>query len=148
MIIKHGNMFDHLEEADLVFVTTNGTRKQGGFLVMGRGAALQFKQQFPTDYKKLSHLAIVQGTDYLNCIVYNLVYSGKFGLFQVKYDYWNKADLDMIKESTEALTRLAKKLPNKTIFLNFPGIGNGKLTEESVLPVIKNLPDNVIVWKL
>jgi len=37
--------------------------------------------------------------------------------------------------------------PDCRIDLNFPGIGNGRLSPDQVLPLIKQLPDNVHVWR-
>ena len=37
---------------------------------------------------------------------------------------------------------------NFAIHMNFPGIGNGKLIPEDVMPIIKDLPDNVKVYYL
>ena len=68
------------------------------------------------------------------------------GWFMVK-DHWaTPAKVAIIKESVEAL--VVDVAPYfKRIDLNFPGIGNGKLKREDVLPIIERLPDNVHVWE-
>jgi hypothetical protein len=36
--------------------------------------------------------------------------------------------------------------PGVTIAVNFPGIGNGRLRREAVLPIVQ-LPDQVTIWE-
>lgn len=143
---RKGNMLEHLDECELAFITTNAMVKKDGSLVMGRGIAQQARDMFPgidksfgkriTDcgfHQKAYH--IISQDDY-----------PKIYAFQVKYSWWEEADLDLIKKSTEMLGETACKNMDKQFFLNFPGVGNGKLKIEDVRPIIEQLPDNVTVW--
>ena len=57
------------------------------------------------------------------------------------------ADLDLIQYSTNLLGQIAMHHPNKIILLNYPGIGNGKLSQELVRPILEQLPNNVWIYK-
>ena len=65
--------------------------------------------------------------------------------FPVKHNWWQPADLDLIAKSAEALEYMALSKPDTSFLLPRPGCGNGKLTWAEVRPVIKFLPDNVLV---
>jgi len=54
---------------------------------------------------------------------------------------------ELIQRSAEKLTVWASAHPDCRIDLNFPGIGNGRLSPAQVLPVVGQLPDNVHVWR-
>ena len=71
----------------------------------------------------------------------------EFGIFQTKRDWWEHARLDVIEKSTAMLTQHAKHHPDWKYRLNFPGIGNGHLAEEQVLPLLQGLPDNVTICR-
>ena len=69
------------------------------------------------------------------------------GWFQVK-DHWrDQASLALIRHSTETLGTFALSRPHLLIHMNYPGIGNGRLREAEVQPVLETLPDNVRVYK-
>ena len=68
------------------------------------------------------------------------------GYFMVK-DHWAEpAKLSIIEESVESLMGFLSD-DERRVDLNFPGIGNGKLRREDVLPIIQRLPDKVHVWE-
>lgn len=66
-------------------------------------------------------------------------------------DIWSildRADLDLIRLATGKLYDLLAQTPAlKRVDLNFPGIGNGRLNREDVLPIISVLPDKVYIWE-
>lgn len=153
MILKQGNMFVYLKRAKhKVFVTTNATVKHNGALVMGKGAALMAKQclkniDFTAGCYVRLHSEKVPTKEGKIHIRYGIIETEMLGLFQVKYNWWDSADLDLIKFSTDKLVEFAKMKSDITIHLNFPGIKNGNLKREDVLPIIQILPDNVFVWE-
>jgi hypothetical protein len=57
MILKTGDMFRDRRPNTILIVTANGTINSEGNLVMGRGAALQLKQEFPGDVDSRSDRA-------------------------------------------------------------------------------------------
>jgi len=69
-----------------------------------------------------------------------------FGIFQVKNHWEEDADLDIISTSVESLHWWAICNPDVTIRINYPGIGNGRLSQVEVADRIKNLPDNVYIF--
>ena len=152
-IYKIGNMWDKLSECDLFCITTNGTLRGDGKLVMGRGIAFQSIKHFPSIQSVAGHhIRQFNETHKTAPIPYGLLILKEFepsiGLFQVKYNWWEPAQCKLIEWSTSKLRQLALDHPTKKIMLNFPGIGNGKLTQAEVRPIIDGLPSNVEVWKL
>lgn len=148
MKLQVGNMFDHLEECNVLLVTTNQYIKKDGSLVMGAGAALQLKQLCPGVDYHFGHFGFIKDypVDYFFKKWDNV--KPYLGYFNVKDHFKDKASLERIKISTNALLEMATDEVgrNLTIFLNYPGIGNGKLKREDVEPIISVLPDNVHVW--
>lgn len=71
--------------------------------------------------------------------------AAKLGVFQVKQYYSQPASLELIRCSTAALCAWCVEHPNALVHLNFPGIGNGRLRREDVLPIIAQLPDRVAI---
>ena len=77
----------------------------------------------------------------------------KLGLFQTKDNWLNKSRLGLIEFSVRELVRqmkwmqkVLKRAPR--VDMPFPGIGNGGLKEYDVRHLLKNLEDNVHIWKL
>lgn len=157
MILECGNMWDIFGKTDLFYITTNPIRRHDGAVVMGRGIAKEAKDRYPD-------LPYIFGRrlDYLTLPDAEFRYTGWIGrfdeqtvcYFMVK-DHWrSEARLDYIDASCKALIadNMSRGIPggymhSTRIDLNFPGIGNGKLKREDVLPIIEQLPDNVHVWE-
>jgi len=142
-------MWSVFDDADLFLITTNSTIRRDGALVMGRGIARQARDRFPG-------LAAVLGRQILSCCgnqgEYGLLVSphwpeAKLGAFQVKRHFSQPADLDLIRHSTAALCAWCTEHPQALVHLNLPGVGNGRLQREDVLPIIAQLPDRVTIWE-
>ena len=149
MILEYGNMWSIWSKTDLFLITTNSFVKHTGQLVMGAGIARQARDRFPGLDTTLGQ-AIRETCGHLG--EYGLFISPRWpatrlGLFQVKRHWSTDAILDLIHQSADQLTQWASTHPDCRIDLNFPGIGNGRLSPDQVLPVIKQLPDNVHVWQ-
>jgi hypothetical protein len=145
---RHGDMWTAYDEADLYLITTNSTITDGA-LIMGRGIARQARDRFPGLDKAL-------GRQILNTCgslrQYGLLVSprwpeAKLGAFQVKTHYDKPASLALIQHSTAALQAWCAAHPTALVCLNFPGVGNGRLPRDQVLPIIQLLPANVIIWE-
>jgi len=135
-----GNIWD-FHERSWVVITTNGSVKRNGEVVMGRGVALQAKKKFPDLPKILG-----------NCI------NGPIGnhvtlqpifhllTFPVKHNWYEKADLKLIKRSCEELLETVDIL-KPPFYMVRPGCGNGGLSwEKEVKPILeKYLDDRFIV---
>ncbi len=159
MQIAYSNLWE--SKADIYAITTNSFIKNNGELVMGRGAALEAKNQYSRlayeagerILQMCGHLGEYNWFDISRVLPSGCMYDirdGKalrlvhiFGMFQVKYHFKDKADLDLIYRSTLILKNQAQRMPYAKIAMNFPGIGNGGLSIDQVLPIVQILPDNV-----
>lgn len=144
-------MISDVCKADTVLVTANQYIRNDGALVMGRGAAFQLTQKYKGCAAEFGGLIKVYAKAFPN-IAYGVLISAKWsepalGIFQVKWNYWEEADLSLIRCSVHDLAKHATDAPAKVFAVNFPGIGNGKLHEKDVAPLLHCLPDNVEVWK-
>lgn len=144
MKIHYGDVFDSWDEKSPLFITTNSFIKKDFSLVMGKGIAKTVRDRYVgidldlgLQIEHLHKYGLVQSSDNFPNI----------WAFQVKYHFKSDADLDLIRYSTELLCNFAKEY-KKEISLNYPGIGNGRRTEEEVSSIISCLPDNVNVWRL
>jgi len=142
-------MWTAYESADLFLITTSSTIRRDGALVMGRGIARRARDRFP-------ELAGALGRQILSCScnqgTYGLLVSphwpaAKLGAFQVKRHYRQPAGLELIRHSTVALCAWCTDHPHALVHLNFPGVGNGRLQREDVLPIVAQLPARVTVWE-
>lgn len=147
-------MWDCFGKVDLFLVTTNPVVNSKGELVMGRGMALEAKKKFPILPKKFAEryqeACDIQGYDdalYSTNVGQGGLFAGQpVGWFMVKNHWAEPARLDIIKHSVLELAKWAKHTKG-IVALNFPGIGNGKLKREDVLPLLEVLPDNVHIWE-
>lgn len=152
-----GDMWGAYATADLFLITTNATVTARGTLVMGRGIARQARDRFPGLAEALGqHILNICGGPSASLRTglgeYGLLISprwpaAKLGTFQVKQHYSQLASLELIRHSTTALCAWCIKHPTATVVVNFPGIGNGCLRREAVLPIIAQLPDQVTIWE-
>ena len=137
-----GNAWDY--PANVFCITTNGTVKSSdGAGVMGRGIAAEAKKRFPGIDKKLGNMICKHGNHVYLATDFG---SGDLCFFPVKHNWWEKADLNLIKRSAMELASIAEAFPETIFVLPRPGCGNGGLCWDLVKPVIeKILPDNVHV---
>ena len=135
-----GNLWDFYGKPGyVVCITTNGTLKKNGEAVMGRGCAKEAQKRIPRVAAKLGILIAEEGN------VLNRIPSEMVLAFPVKHNWWEKADLTLIRRSAEQL----KARDAEYIFiLPRPGCGNGQrdwLREVKPLLEAVGLPDNVWV---
>lgn len=143
MILERGDMWSVFHDTDVFMITTNPIRRNDGAVVMGRGIALEAKTRFPTlpyDFGQ----ALEEQEYNVGPIGW---YSNKpIWYFMVK-DHWrNQASIDIIRASVAQLQEVLD-LSMHRVDLNFPGIGNGHLGREQVLPLLQELPDTVHIWE-
>lgn len=143
-------MWDVFGSTDLFLITTNPVVRKDGAVVMGRGIALEAKTRFPelpydfgVKLKKLEALKRVRKMGTIGVYEHQPV-----GYFMVKDHFAQEAKLSIIQASVrDLLAFLCDGPEDYSVDLNFPGIGNGGLDRELVLPIIEQLPDNVHVWE-
>lgn len=150
-----GDMFRYSPGPDVYVVTTNKIINRQGQLVMGRGAARRAALCFPG----LASIAAdyVGYYDFTNYYYLEILSPGgawvrngqaDVGLLQVKEHWAEPARLGFISESIEVFRTYALQDAKRVYYLNFPGIGNGRLDRAAVLPLLAVLPDNVTVFEL
>ena len=152
-----GDMWTTFTETDLFLITTNATIKRNGALVMGRGIARQARDRFPgLDAALGKQIKNVCGSPSARFRSgqgqYGLLVSprwpkAKLGAFQVKWHYSQPASLELIRHSVATLCAWCTAHPDALVALNFPGIGNGRLCREDVLPILRQLPEQVVIWE-
>lgn len=145
MQLEKGDMWSVFGKTDIFMITTNPIRRKDGAVVMGRGIAKECKDYFPELPFDFGAILELCGNQYIDRIgEYN---ETPIWYFMVK-DHWKDyASLEIIKESVKRLKIFLMEHPKLRVDLNFPGIGNGKLSKEQVLPLLQDLPDNVHVWE-
>jgi len=132
MKLVKGNLWDYHNENNIICITTNGTIKNNGELVMGRGCALEATQRYPEFPKLLGDL--VKSYDNHCFFLPHRIVS-----FPVKYNWYETADLDLINRSSEELSELIDKLSDiriDNIVIPRPGCGNGNLKWSEVEPIV------------
>jgi len=146
MILERGNMWDAFGQG-IFMITTNPIVRKDGAVVMGRGIALEAKTRFPElPFLFGERLQENGGKPFIDYICH--CGNTPIWYFMVK-DHWREpAKKEIIQKSVEELSNwITQENLNLRIDLNFPGIGNGGLAREEVLPIIQQLPDNVHVWE-
>jgi hypothetical protein len=152
MEIIQGDMWEEVGKADLILVTTNAAIRKDGALVMGRGAAAQAKEMFPQLPFELGRRLKQSGLiekEYGITVTGISTQGTLLGAFQVKYHWRDEADLNLIRFSCRELARYAGPCPRERIVVNYPGIGNGRLTRDDVEPILKaglGKLDNVFIY--
>ncbi len=133
-------------EADARVITTNGLVKKDGRAVMGRGVAKQAAERYPWLPEWLGLSLRVIG-NHVRMFLPNEGNATYLIMFPVKHNWWETANLDLIKRSAEELVTLIDGQFSKgvTIVLSRPGCGNGGLRWEDVKPVIEPLLDDRFV---
>ena len=125
--------------------TGNSVIKNNGAIVMGRGAAKQVRDSYK-DIDKSFGLAI-EARPGVNLIWITLPGDQHIGWFKVKEHWQQPALRDVIASSTKELVHRAEQRPHFTFHMNYPGIGNGRLDEAHIQPIIETLPDNVLIYR-
>ena len=128
---------------DIYLFTGNPVVNSRGGIVMGRGAARQVRDLYPGVDRELAQ------TTGENIRLVLLAPRMHLGWIKVK-NHWNDiADLDLIERSFNILNKLASrdKMRDIKFHCNYPGIGYGKLSYESVNKRLSGLVDNIILYK-
>lgn len=131
---------------NMYLFTGNPVVKKNGAIVMGRGAAQQVRDTYPGIDRVFGDMI----TNNPNaCVLWTQMQEKQYlGWFKVK-DHWSHdASLALIESSAFVLENMAKNKPRWKFLMNFPGIGNGRLKYEDVLPALQRLPDNVHIYRI
>lgn len=145
MKIKIGNIFECMDELDYVGITTNSTLNNKGHLVMGAGNAKQAKEVCP-ELPAIFGEQVSKGCGNLG--FYGLLRHNQYFALQTKLHWRDKSPIEVVKRSINKLRLASLKHPDKVFGVPFPAINHGKLSEEEIIPLLKELPENVIIFKL
>ena len=112
-----GNLWSYHDKS-IIVITTNGYIKKNGECVMGRGCAKEAKDRYPEIAKQLGNAIRISG---------NHVHYLRNGIisFPVKYNFWEKADLELIDRSAQELVKLVNFCEFEQVVMGRPGCGNG-----------------------
>jgi len=137
---EYTDIWQVYNRGEFIVITTNGFVKKNGEAVMGAGIALQAKNRFPG-----IAFAIGQGIAYWgNVPLVNVKY--RIFTLPTKKTWTENADLKLIEDGLEILTRMVTELQLEKIYLPKPGCGNGKLNwETQVKPLCEKLLDSRFV---
>lgn len=129
---------------DFYLFTGNSYVTNDKRLVMGRGAAKQVRDTYNgIDAFFGYYVPHLQG--------YGVIFSDtwRIGVFQVKYHFKDQADSGLIELSCSYLNDLCHCFPSRTFHMNYPGIGNGRRSEEDMQVILDELltEDNIRIYK-
>jgi hypothetical protein len=154
------------EPADAKCITTNGFVKNNGNLVMGAGVAGQAQSRYPQlpkiwgesySLRKGYHRVGARTQDEPPKLLVgphaqelrvqdDLTHDFTFVSFPVKYNWYEKADLNIIKNSAYDLAQAIEDYGWEKVLLPRPGCGNGQLDWEEVMPIIAPFFPHDRVW--
>ena len=108
MIEVVGNLWEH--PADCRVITTNGTVKNNGECVMGRGCAAEAKLRYPSVAHYLG--GRIQGSgNHVNVLFDKTDDAAGLISFPVKHNWFERADMALIERSAEELVIAVDQLP-------------------------------------
>jgi hypothetical protein len=147
----YGNIW-HIP-SDAICITTNGFVKSNGEAVMGAGIAKEATFMFPNVAKELGK-SITKHGNHVG-IFWSLLeeYDGESGdvvfkdviSFPVKHNWWEVADMELIRRSARELMKYADEVAYwQNVLLPRPGCGNGKLNWLDVKREIEPILDDRI----
>ena len=114
-----------------VVIPTNGYVNFSGKCIMGKGLALQAAQRY-------SLLPECLGSNIWKTGNRVYVFEGlRIITFPVKKNWWEKADLQLIRKSTEELREAIYCSPEHRVLLPRVGCGNGRLEWNVVRPILE-----------
>jgi hypothetical protein len=140
MLEVKGNLWTYpLPQDSVRVITTNGFVKRNGQAVMGRGCALEAAQRWPQLPEELGSLLRAFG----NHVFFPLTCPTdiKLATFPVKHNWWEEADLALIRRSALELVHIPWRAEQR-ILLPRPGAGNGRLPWSDVYEVIADILDD------
>ena len=150
MLEKYGNIWNM--PADAICITTNGFVKNNGEAVMGAGIAKEAAYRFPNLPKELGRMINKYGNRLHAFWNMYEIYDGESGdvifediiTFPVKHNWWEMADMELIRKSCHELIHHCNEGYWKNVLLPRPGCGNGRLQWQDVKREIEPILDDRI----
>ena len=136
-----GDFWAYAKYADAICVTTNGTIKANGELVMGKGLALAFARRYPELPLALGNWVKEKGNVAFAWGAKPMVIS-----FPTKENWWEKSPEPLIWVSARGVVELADLHGLKKVLLTRAGCGLGGLDwETQVRPILQGILDDRFV---
>ncbi len=155
MIEIQGNIWSYACDGNVIVIPTNGYVKKNGELVMGAGLAKQAANKHRGLAMEWGYI-VRQDGNHVHAIPYSNYNrddtseqwpkkSYVLASFPVKHNWWEDADIELIKRSCiELRSKFITKVGN--IYLPRVGCGNGNLDWADVKPVLEEfLPENCFI---
>ena len=140
MIEIQGNLWDFYGRLNTtVLITTNGSVRKDGWAVMGRGCTKQAAKMFPEFPEELGKFLRENDNE-----IYRFNRGGVW-TFPVKHIWNDAASLPLIRKTTQRFEIMAIACPRTRFILPRPGCGYGHRLWIEVEPIVRILPDNVLV---
>jgi len=131
-----GDIWDFHKAGFFIVIPTNGFVKNDGECVMGRGLAYEAKRRFPDLPLELGKRIREYGNVVFVFVKYRII------TFPVKYNWYEKADMDLIRRSAIGLREMFRfnliGMPTP-VYLPKVGCGNGKLNWFEVRAMLEML---------
>jgi len=124
-------------------VTASSFLTSEGKLFMGRGLARDLKIKVPGIDKIFGSMVLENGGHLGR---YGLLVYERWGVFQVRRRFNDKANLELITFGIERVREFAEDT-GYIINLEYPDIQDEELTQEEIGPIVDTLPGNVYVWE-
>jgi len=143
-----GDLWTYADQGQWVAITTNGTVRRDGSLVMGRGVALEAARRYPALPRELGKVVARSGSHVWPMLKYKLF------SYPVKAAFYDWAEFRLITWSAEELVSkvdvVNKMYPGGLnrigqVYLVRPGCGNGGLHWVDVKPLISPILDDRFV---
>lgn len=149
MIEREGDLFVIGRACNALCLTTNGTVRNDGCAVMGRGVARYARDNWKGVDLRLGR-ALRRNGNIVQKIGRRKDFTRHYTVvaFPVKRMWHENADMDLIVRSCKQLVNMTNHEDWKTVALPRPGCGNGQLLWANVKPAIESLLDDrfIIVW--
>ena len=154
--LMQGDIFNYIGKVDAICVTTNGTIKSNGELVMGAGVAKEFYDRYNDNFyiskilaqklyrgPKLPQLHVVESKDNIcyKCIDADNNAGTYVISFPTKNHFQDKGDIELIKQSAKRILWIANHYNLNSIIISSPGTGCGKLSKEEVYNELNKILD-------
>lgn len=142
-----GNLYE--SDIDYKCFTANATLNSKGALVMGAGNAKVVRDKYPGIDIRFGEILVSRRTPYDIDVLYGLLLDAKEKIiaFQTKTHFSKDSYLGIVINSIDKLNVMARNNPDHAFGLPFPGINNGKLRENIILPYLVKLEKNITIWK-
>jgi hypothetical protein len=136
MLEENVDIWKKHDEGEWICITTNGTLNKQGYLVMGKGIALEAKKRYKDIPETLGAEVELFGNE--------VTYIGKYKMFflPTKDNWRDKSDINLIKRSCLELSSLVTDMGLSKVYIPMVGCGCGGLDWKRVKEEIGGLLDN------